>query len=146
LSQKQVAHALGYRNVNKGIRRIQHMESGVITESLVIPICNLLDIPPAARDDFLRQDCRREMRRRKELPPFKPRLIRRVFAACYIRVALPDRLTTESARIRFSSRFAADRQNSCCLMTDYNLRYWFTPTGEYHIDRKWFGGPALSLR
>ena len=148
-SRKEIAQKTGYKNLNKGIRRIKAIEEGKIDEPLVQKIMTILEVAGLDREKCLLAEKLQIKREIKKLPEFKPRIIWRAMSCLYIPLEIPEYLTSKAAILNFARALARERKAHCRLELNYNLRYYIAPSGEvskpdrrFHYDRP--AKPALS--
>ncbi len=130
LTHKQLAERLGYRNTNRGIRRIQRIENGFIENDLVGKIMQILDVNDEEREKCRQQEEAYLLEQIAKLPKFKPVLVWRAMACAYVDVKIPENLTTTGEMLEFASAYAKERKALCWLKLDYNLRYHINRDGE----------------
>lgn len=130
LTQKQLADKLGYRNTNRGIRRIQKIEDGFIDSDLVCKIMQNLDVSNEERAKCCLREEACILEQIAKLPKFKPVLVWRAMACVYVEVKMPESLTTVDEMLEFASAYAKERKALCWLKLDYNLRYHINRDGE----------------
>lgn len=125
MTPKEVALAAGYRNVNKGLRRLRTLESGqsslpdpriVETFAAVLSIDGT-DIATASELDWQELD-----------RPIKPYLVERLMPAVYRRHELPEDCSLEDAR-SMAARMAAETRRSFCLVLSRVRSVYFYPSG-----------------
>jgi transcriptional regulator with XRE-family HTH domain len=148
-SLKEIAQQTGYKNLNKGIRRIKELESGNIDEQLVQKIMSALEVVDLDRKKCQLAEELQIKREIKKLPEFKAKLFWRAMSCVYIPLKIPEYLTSRAAILNFTKDFARERKAHCRLELDYNLRYYFSPSGEVskpdrRFNRNRPAKPALS--
>jgi len=140
LSRKQLAEKLGYKNLEKGIRRIGEMENGRFIEHITPQIMIILDISEEEREFCRQKDVELLIETKMKLPPFKPLIIRRLMAALYQPIPVPEGMTNEEL-IDYAINLSIRDHLYLCLQLDYDLRYWINPKGLTFKDKKFMGGP-----
>lgn len=130
LTHKQLAQMLGYKNTNKGIRRIIAIEAGQMDNTLVPKIMKVLDVSEVERRKCLLGEQLFKKQELKKLPTFEPKLIWRAMACIYIPQILPKYLTSKASMIVYSKDFARTRNAHCRLELDYDYRYYISKIGE----------------
>ena len=123
LSPKQLAEKLGYKNVTKGIRRVNEAEEGCVCEDKLQEIMTFLNVTEADRARCRIEQEKQILEKIKTLPKFKPVLVWRAMACIYPQVKIPEELTTVEQMLEFASNFTRARKRLAWLKLDYNLRY-----------------------
>lgn len=140
ISKKQLAELCGYTKIAKGIRRVGEIERGKVIKELTAKIMQILDISNEERESCKHKDYDLEMERRNNLPPFKPYIVRRLIAAVYQNLPVPEGMSHEEL-IENTLKRSVEEHFLMCLQLDYDLRYWMNPNGTYFVDRTFEGGP-----
>ncbi len=130
LTYKQVAEKIGYKNISKGIRKIEALEDGFFHPVMATKVMECLGVTDQEWQQCLDEEERYLHEAIAKLPPFKPVLILRAFAACYLNIHLPADLTDHESMIAYAADYAKQRGCKCCLVLDYDLKYWITEKGE----------------
>ncbi len=140
LTRKQLAEMCEYKNLGKGIRRIEEIEKGKVIEEITAKIIKILDISDEDREICHQKDAELLIKTKRKLPPFKPYILRRLMAAIYQPIPVPDGLTNDEL-ITYSLKLCQKENLFMCLQLDYDLRYWMNPIGNFFVDRKFNVGP-----
>lgn len=140
LTRKALASMLGFKDLGKGVWKIEQIERGKIEEPLVSRICEILEI-----SEFDRKRCQKEERDkmlayRKTLPPFKPHISMRLGSCSGKIFAFPGHITDTGDMISYTIGMARSTKRTLRLWLDYDLSYVVEPDGKYMIDRKYYGG------
>lgn len=130
LSPKQLAEKLGYRNIVKGIRRINEAEEGGGDNNKLQEIMAVLGVTEADRAQCRVEQEKQILEKIKTLPKFKPVLVYRIFACLYANAKIPEELTTEEQLKEFAGNFARERKCLAWLKLDYNLTYFINIEGK----------------
>lgn len=137
IPQAQLAQKLGYKNINKGVRRVADIESGNIDETLINSIMQILAVSQEERQRCALAEQLNNKRLIKSLPPFEAKLFWRTVGCLYAVEPVPEYLQTKTAQINFARQFAKERHRHCRLELDYDLRYWISPDGNISMpDRR----------
>ncbi|MCX5659642.1 MAG: hypothetical protein NTW19_07960 [Planctomycetota bacterium] len=115
LSLGQVARQLGYRNVNKGIRRVQEFEDSGATAraDLAQRLAELLEADPIIVAQLQRKDLQDWKAWIDESIPM--RLSVRLMAAIYCETRIPSEVVTPEQAEDFAKQFAKANRVRCCL-------------------------------
>ena len=140
LSKKQVAEMCEYKNLGKGIRRIEEIEKGKVIANITAKILIILDITDEEREICRQKDAELLIETKRKLPQFKPYIIRRLMATIYQPIPVPDDKSKDEL-IEYTLKLSVEQNLFMCLQLDYDLRYWFNPNGMYFVDNKFNGGP-----
>ena len=124
----EVARRAGYRNTNKGIRRITDIESGsdmfpkpaVYRRLIAVLGIDEYDVLQAMAEDFDELD-----------QPVPPRLIVRLIPSFYVQHPLPEGCTTEQA-IAIAEQVSRDRNLSVCVVLTRVRGLYIKPNGDRH--------------
>lgn len=130
LTAGQLAAKIGYKNINKGIRRILAAENGKTEPELTAKIMAYLEVTAEDRAQCLSQEALLRKQLIKKLPEFKPTLVWRAMPCVYVPVKLPENITSHQDMLAYAAELAKTRRSNCCLKLDYDLRYWFNKNGE----------------
>jgi hypothetical protein len=147
LSLGQLARLVGYRNLNKGARRILALErTGTGKVDLVVNVAETLNLDWMAVER-LAEDERRERLLAWEAwvsQPVSIQLVVRMMAAVYARKVPPAEVTTPVEAEAWACEFA--RQHGCrvCLVVSRRLSVWIDADGqvEARTEAK-FGEPNM---
>jgi transcriptional regulator with XRE-family HTH domain len=126
LTRKQVAQAAGYKNLNKGLRRLGTLEDGqtVLPDPKIVErFAAVLKVDEADILMVSSLDCQ-DLNR-----PITPYLVERMMPAVYRRHQLPEGCTVEDAR-SFAARMSIERERSFCLVLSRVRAVYFYPSGE----------------
>jgi len=126
----QLARLVGYKNVNKGCRRITIFEeTGRSKGDLSSRLAATLEIDDAMIEELLDADRRAWERWADDPDQPRPYLVVRLLAACYCELRLPDGVTTREEAENFASEVAADQRMQLCLVLNRRLTVWFDRDG-----------------
>lgn len=116
LTQKELALKLGYKNIPRGIRRIDKAEAGWGENEIVKKIMVILGISAAERTACEVEEEKYLLAEIAKLPKFKPVLAWRAMACVYCHEKIPEELTTVEQMLEFASNFAKTRKRLAWLM------------------------------
>jgi hypothetical protein len=142
LSLQQVARLLGYRNLNKGVRRVLTFEqSGEIDDPLFQKLAAMLEVDQATVNRLLQADLGDWTRWANE--PIKPYLVVRLMPAIYSHVELPDEVQSVEDAERYASEVARERRLRVCLVLSRRVSVYFGDDGsfQYASEAVPSGGP-----
>lgn len=143
LTRKDLSSLLGFKNLGKGISKIERIESGEMEEPLVSRICELLDISELDRKRCEKEEERLFLEYRKSLPPFRPHIVIRYGPCIYVRTDIPSDVDPVNY-LAYTVALSKEKNLRMCLQVDYELRYWVNPD-ETHIKGNSFGtGPSTN--
>lgn len=125
LTPKGVALAAGYRNVNKGLRRLSMLEDGqillhdprIVNKLAAALSIDGVDIAKASALDWEELD-----------RPIKPYLVERLMPAVYRRHQLPEDCTVADAR-NTAARMSVETGRSFCLVLSRVRSVYFYASG-----------------
>ena len=125
LGYKEVALRAGYRNIDKGMRRMEELEDG--TNYFPHPeirkrFAEVLDISEDAIESAMKENFR-ELDR-----PVEPQIIIRVMAAVYREPNLPPGCTREEAE-RIAERLSWEEGERCCVVLSHVRSLFYEPDG-----------------
>ncbi len=143
LGREELVREAGYQNITKGLRRLDHIESGDRSSPdprVLARFADILDSDMASVWETIRT--RDEKRRREvwEKPlPGDPRVQAHMVPAFYPELDFPDRLSLEEL-LASASRFAERRNYKVWATFDDGRTIYFEPDGS-----RWrsFGTPAM---
>lgn len=146
LGYKKLAKRAGYRNLDKGMRRMRNLESSdsffphpEIRETFA-EVLNITEdeIEDAMRKDFEALD-----------QPIEPQLIIRIMAAVYVEGDLPEGCRREEA-IEIAEKVATERNRKCCLTLSRIRGIYFETDGtsheEYSLPAAGIGSRSAEMR
>ena len=128
MTPKEVALAAGYRNLNKGHRRLAMLEEGqnLLTDSRIVErfaaVLGIDDADIATASALDLQELDR---------PIRPYLVERLMAAVYRRHELPGDCTESGAR-GVAAKLSAETGRSFCLVLSKVRAVYFYPSGKHH--------------
>jgi len=130
LSLQQIARLLGYRNLNKGVRRVQTFErSGEIDGRLFQKLAAALEVDQATVNRLLQEDLEEWTKWVNE--PIKPYLVVRLMPAFYSQAELPDEIESVEEAERYASEFARERRLRVCLVLSRRISVYFADDGSF---------------
>ncbi len=113
LNTAQLAEMIGYRNTNKGMRRILDLErEGVAPPSLLKKVVDVLELDAGYIDSLIRKD-REAYEAEYERwvnEPIKMYYTIRMMPTIYLSYDLPSNITSEDEAIAYVSAIAKDRK------------------------------------
>ena len=138
LTRRDAALAAGYRNVNKGLRRLNSIEDGqtkLHDSRIVERFAAVLDIDDAATGVAFALDWQ-ELDR-----PIRPYLVERLMPAVYRRHQLPEDCTVHDARV-IAAKMSVETGHSFCLVLSQVRSVYFYPSGK---TRESYDVPSMSI-
>jgi transcriptional regulator with XRE-family HTH domain len=133
LTPGQLARLLGYRNVNKGIRRLLRFErEGSIKEDLLVRLAEALEIDLPIIEELIEQDRAERLRQWEawvnEQVPMT--LIVRYLPGGYGQLRLPANIATSEDAIAYARQVARKRNRRVCLVISRRLSVWIDAQGD----------------
>ncbi len=128
-----LARLAGWKNVNRGARRIQTLERGeFVDKNAYEKIANALQLDRAKISDLARQDREAFLAEWENWvdQPVPVQIVMRAFAGCYIARTPPDRDWTREELEAYAAEVA--RENNCdvCLTLSRRHSTWIFDKGE----------------
>ena len=144
LSIAQLARQAGYRNINKGVRRVQEFEmGGDAHEEFLGKLAVALDVDDATMSDLIEQD--RQAHERWLDEPVEPSLVARVMAAFYSSLSIPpDIASQQDACEQYASAKAKELGLRVCLVWNRRLSVYFDRNGE--VEGRHQEAPYMSVK
>ncbi len=129
MSRAEAARAMGYRNVNRGIRRFETLESGKPSApEFVERVISLFEIEPEALRRAAAEDFARWERWLDEPVPMS--LALKPFAGFYLDVPIPEELAEDpDAAEAYACDLARERHMIACLVVSRRLSVWIAADG-----------------
>ena len=130
LSIAQLARQAGYRNINKGVRRVQEFEmGGDAHEEFLGKLAVALDVDDATMSDLIEQD--RQAHERWLDEPVKPSLVVRAMAAFYSSLGIPPDLELQQdVYEQYASSKAKELGLRVCLVWNRRLSIYYDRDGK----------------
>lgn len=139
---QELAPRMGYRNLQKGARRLEHLEQpGMASADLEANAASALGLEPRtvfetkARDDVARQTLFQEW-----LEGAQPMELYGYVAGVTFRVPLPERLTVDQA-IGFATDARKKPRVRMCLILDRKRSLWISSDGTTYLTQARAGQP-----
>jgi len=133
----ELAHLVGYGNINRGVQRLHLFESeGVITQELLDKVVKVLDVPDEDLKWLMERD-RQDLRRRFEEWCAKsepPHLIIKLIPGVYKRKWVPDSVPPDRLE-QYATATAAEEGKKTCLVLNRRDSVWFDERGEIRFRR-----------
>ena len=130
LNRGQLARSLGYRNIAKGIRRIQDLEiQGACEARLWEKIQHILclnsdEIERTAKEDWADYQAWLD-------EPVPMELVVRLIPAVYLNVRLPEEASSDEAKAEaYACGIARERNRKACLVVSRRLSIWIDKKGD----------------
>jgi len=139
LTRKALASLLGFKNLGRGIWKIERIENGEMEEPLVSRICELLDISELDRKRCEKEEERLFLEYRKSLPPFKSHISMRLGSCSGKNFPIPGNITGTDGYISYAIGLAKNTKRTLHLWVNRDLSYVVEPDGKFMIDRKYYG-------
>jgi hypothetical protein len=129
MNTSHLAQTVGYKNLNKGRRRIQTFEGGgKIAPDLLEKLASALAVSQDEIRRLAAEDYKDWLRWAEE--PVRPYVLLRYMACVYQRVELPDDALTPEAAEEYASRLARERKFKVCLVLSRRISVWYDATGK----------------
>jgi transcriptional regulator with XRE-family HTH domain len=139
---QELARRMGYRNLAKGARRLEHLEqSGMASTDLEARAASALGLDQRllveikARDDAARAHLFQEW-----LEGAQPMELYGYVAGATFRVPLPERLTEDQA-IAFAMDTRQELRVRMCLVVDRKRSFWISSDGTTYLTQARAGQP-----
>jgi transcriptional regulator with XRE-family HTH domain len=131
ITSGKFAALIGYRNLNKGCRKIQGLENeGYFEdEEFLARVAAALNIDDETIAALIQEDIDAH-ERWVDANPIQPHIVVRYMAAVYSRCKLPDGITTQGESIRFASAKAVEVKRRVCLVWSRRLSIYFDRDGQ----------------
>lgn len=133
LTLGQLARMVGYRNINKGERRITALErTGKGNADLLVNVASALNLDWEMVLDLAEED-RQERLREWEAwanQPVPMHLVVRLMAAVYARKVLPEGVTTPEQAETWACEFAKEHRWRVCLVVSRRQSVWIDAEGQ----------------
>ena len=144
LSLGQLARRVGYKNINKGCRRIATFErTGQVTAELLRKMTFTLGIGSEVIEELLDEDQREYRRWLSE--PVKPYVVIRLLAAFYSWVELPEAVESLEEAERFAAGLAKKHRLRTCLVWSRRISIYFTADGSVEGIMEASPGPVMKI-
>ena len=133
LSLGQVARLVGYRNVNKGARRIIRLEQqGDCPQYLLAARVAALGIDLPTIERLIEEDTQEHLRAWEAWvsEPVPMQLVAWYMAAVYGRVKLPEEITTPKQAEAFACEYAKQHGRKVCLAISRRHSVWIDKDGQ----------------
>lgn len=128
LSRQKLAGLTGYKNLNKGARRIEQLEKeGICDPNLFQRIVAVLDLDPKKIEAKVESDQRDFEAYLDEPVPME--MIVRLMAAVYARHPLPEDVKTQAEAIEYAVDYAKKHHMKVCLVLSRRYSYWIDESG-----------------
>ncbi len=131
----ELAHIVGYRNVNRGVQRLHLFESeGTITDELLQKVVQALSVSDEDLKRLIEQD-RQDLHRQFEDWCSKselPHLIIRLIPGVYQRRWVPDSVPVDQVE-QYAATTAADEEKRVCLVLNRRESLWFDEEGRFRF-------------
>ena len=140
----RLARLVGYRNVNKGCRRIDTFEkTGRATPELFSKMTSILGVDDRLIEQLLDEDRREYQRWLSE--PVKPYVVIRLLAAFYSWVDLPERIESLKEAERFAAGLALKHHLRTCLVWSRRISIYFKADGTVEGIIEASPGPVMKI-
>src|SRR6516162_3460350 len=127
LTLGQLARLVGYRNLNKGARRITCLEhTGTATPDLLVNVAEAVDLNWTTVERLADEDHQESLRAweawvNEQVPMY---LVIRLMAAVYARQTLPSEIETTVEAEAWASTFARQHRCRVCLVVSRRWSVW----------------------
>jgi transcriptional regulator with XRE-family HTH domain len=133
LNTAQLAEMIGYKNLNKGMRRITALErEGTASPALLEKVVDVLELDAGYIYSLIRKD-REAYEADLELwlkEPIKMYYTIRMMPTIYLSYELPSDIKTEDEAIRFVAGIAKEKHNKCWVVLSRKEKVYITEDGE----------------
>jgi transcriptional regulator with XRE-family HTH domain len=133
LTLGRLARLVGYRNFNKGARRIACLEqTGMATPDLLVNVAEALDLDWTTVERLAEED-RQERLREWEAwvnEPVPMYMVVRLMAAIYVRNSLPAEITTQEQAQAWACTFARQHRLRVSLVLSRRWSVWIDAEGQ----------------
>jgi hypothetical protein len=133
LTLGQLARLVGYRNLNKGARRIACLEqTGMATSDLLVNVAEALDLDWTTVERLADEDRQKRLREweRWASEPVPMYLVIRLMAAVYARQTLPSEIETAVEAEAWACDIARRRRCRVCLVLSRRWSVWIDADGQ----------------
>jgi transcriptional regulator with XRE-family HTH domain len=129
LSRQQLAGIIGYKNLNKGARRIEQIElEGSFDKAIFREIAEALNLDHAEIENRIQIDHENFEAFLDE--PVAMRMIVRLMPAVYVSNPLPDEIKTHEEATVYARGYAKSQHVKVCLILSRRITYWFDASGK----------------
>lgn len=132
LTLGELARMLGYRNVNKGVRRILQLErEGTVKEDLLVKLAEALGIDLPTIERLMDQDYSEYLRGWEQWvnEPQPMFLVVKLMPAVYAKKDLPAEVTTSEQAEAWACEYARQDRLRVCLVVSRRLSVWIDAEG-----------------
>ncbi len=127
MREKDLAKAVGYKNLFRGMRRIRTFEAtGHIHSELLLKMSQVLDIESRTVAQLGYQDWLEWFQKINQ--PIEPFMVRRMLFGGGMMKIPEDRRSAQQAQ-KFASDFAKRHKIEVCLVLSRRIRVWFASDG-----------------
>lgn len=130
LSQRDVAIAIGYKNINRGIKRVNDIELGIIIKEHLEKIISVLNITETEKQKCENYEKQYVNDYVKTLKPFEQSLIVGTSKWSCNSYSV-DKEKTLKENIEIAKKLSKKYYHVAILSLNYNLRYYVYSNGEY---------------
>jgi hypothetical protein len=142
LTTGQLARLVGYKNIGKGVNRINEFEeSGDLHRDLLVKLVEALEIDQPTLERLLDADYKEWDRWASQ--PITPRLVLRAMACVYPHLHIPDRINTLDELKRYATAVARKYRKTVALVASRKQTFIFD--GQGRIERIIEASPFRSL-
>jgi hypothetical protein len=133
LTLGRLARLAGYRNINKGARRIACLErTGKATPDLLVKVVEALGLNWTTVERLAEEDWQERLRAWEGWvsEPAPMHLVVRLMAAIYVRKSLPAEVTTQEQAEAWACGYARQHRWRVCLVLSRRLSVWIDAEGQ----------------
>jgi len=132
LSRQQLASMIGYKNLNKGARRIEQVElEGPFDKAIFWGITEALYLDHAEIENRIRND--HEIHEKYLDEPVQMKMIVRLMAAVYTSHCLPTEIRSKEDSMEYAREYAKSHHTKVCLVLSRRFSYWIDESGNGFI-------------
>ncbi|MEE4262837.1 MAG: helix-turn-helix transcriptional regulator [Desulfobacteraceae bacterium] len=129
LSRQQLASMVGYKNLNKGARRIEQVElEGPFDKAIFWGIAEALGLDHAEIEIRTRNDHENHEKYLDE--PIQMKMIVRLMAAVYTAHYLPTKIRSKEDAMAYAREYATINHAKVCLILSRRFSYWIDESGK----------------
>ncbi len=136
LSRGELPKLMGYRNLQKGARRLYKVETGEIPDGLFLDkLISALDLDRERVYEYIEtMEAETEAEFQAWLDhPVPMKLILRYAPCAYFERALPEHVTSEESAIQYACEVAREKGVLACLVLNRRWSVWISQKGEVYL-------------
>ena len=153
LNYAEVSKKIGYKNINKGMRRVIDLErEGVVNPEVLDRIVDALELDQVYVDQLIQEDKELQKREFEEWvnTPIKWHLIIRWMPAVYGEREIPGYIKTEQEAIDYAKSFAREKKLMLWLVLSRKVNYHIDAGGNiksmYEVTKDFINLPYAEIK